>query len=236
MSNNKYKMPLYQEKAFICPHCGAYARQDWSDCYNEIFSKYDGLKYERTIIANAKCDACGKFSVWLRGDNKNSSIMIYPDTAIAPMPNNDMPENVKELYNEARDIVNKSPRGATALLRLALDKLCDEICSDCKQPKYNGKISDKIGLLVANGLSDKLQQAFDFVRVTGNDAVHELGLIDVKDNPEIANALFGLLNFIVEKMITENKQIDDLYNLIPKSRRDKIEERNKKVKGAVNNA
>ena len=51
--------------------------------------------------------------------------MLIPANSTAPMPNVDMPKCVKELYEEARGIVNKSPRGAAALLRLALDKLCD---------------------------------------------------------------------------------------------------------------
>ena len=78
-------------------------------------------------------------------------------------------------------------------------------------------------------MSEKLQKAFDFVRVTGNDAVHELGIIDVQDNPEIATTLFKLLNFIVEKMITENNKIEVLYNLIPESKREEIKKRNKKA-------
>lgn len=229
MSNNIYKMPAHNERAFNCPHCGAYAEQKWCKCYTENYSEY-GPEYNSSDISFAKCYACFNESIWITNQN-HESFMVYPETQLAPMPHVDMPQNVKDLYNEAREIVNKSPRGAAALLRLALDKLCDEVCEDCKKPKYSGKLDSKIGLLVANDLSDKLQKAFDFVRVTGNDAVHELGLIDIKDNPEIANALFALLNLITEKMITENKQIDGLYNLIPESRRDKIEERNKKAKG-----
>lgn len=221
--DKKYVAPQIDLDAFNCPYCGAYASMHYfDDCSFSRGSYYSGNL--RTKLSASQCSRCEKTIVW-RGQE-----MLIPSNSSAPMPNDDMPENVKELYNEAREISNKSARGAAALLRLALDKLCDEICDDCKQSKYNGKISDKIGILVTNGLSTKLQKAFDFVRVTGNDAVHELGLIDIQDNPEITNALFSLLNFIVEKMITENKQIDDLYNLIPESRRDKIEERDSKAR------
>lgn len=248
---DKYISPQYQLKVFSCPHCGAITEQQWSSLLISIFngmtSRYE---YYSTGVFQTRCVVCNNMTLWIQKNNKeqedcnqgeldaltNESCndeyrMVYPQTLTSCAPSEDMPNSVKELYNEARAIVTLSPRGAAALLRLALDKLCDEICPDCKQSKYAGKINDKIGLLVANGLSNKLQKAFDFVRITGNDAVHELGLIDIKDNPEIANALFALLNLITEKMITENKQIDDLYNLIPESRRDKIEERNKKAKG-----
>jgi len=220
--NNKYVVPKLKLDAFNCPYCGAYSNMTWFELH---FTQKGGYDYGALgfDLQGARCSRCNQLSIW------NNEEMIIPANSTAPMPNEDMPESVKELYEEARGIVNKSPRGAVALLRLALDKLCDEIDVECRQPKYNGKISDKIGILVKKGLSEQLQQAFDFVRVTGNDAVHELGIIDVQDNPEIATALFGLLNFIVEKMITEKKQIAGLYSLIPESRRNKIKERNDSV-------
>lgn len=221
--NNKYVAPKLELDAFNCPYCGAYSNMTWFDLH--FVKQQNGYDYGALGFAlqGSRCSRCNQLSVW------NNEEMIIPANSTAPMSNEDMPESVKELYEEARGIVNKSPRGAVALLRLALDKLCDEIDVECRQTKYNGKISDKIGILVKNGLSEQLQQAFDFVRVTGNDAVHELGIIDVQDNPEIATALFGLLNFIVEKMITEKKQIAGLYSLIPESRRNKIKERNESV-------
>ena len=219
LNNN---MPEVNKNAFICPHCGVFAQMRWEHSKNNEYIPIP----KNYCFHVGTCTNCGNVTIW------NYDKMIEPATSNVVPPSIDMPIKVKELYNEARDIVNKSPRGAAALLRLALDKLCDEICVDCKKKK---KIDDKISILVAQGLTDKLQKAFDFVRITGNDAVHELGLINIQDNPEIANTLFALLNFIAEKMITENKQIDNLYNLIPETRRDKIEERNKKAKG-VNNA
>ena len=217
--NDKYVAPKLDLEAFNCPYCGAYSNMKWY----EVDTTASYAPSTHLNLKVARCAFCNQFTLWSYQE------MLLPANTTAPMPNEDMPESVKELYEEARGIVNKSPRGAVALLRLALDKLCDEIDVECKQPKYNGKISDKIGILVKKGLSEQLQQAFDFVRVTGNDAVHELGLIDVQDNPEIATTLFGLLNFIVEKMITEKKKIASLYNLIPESRRDKIKERNDSV-------
>lgn len=220
--SGKYVSPELNLDAFNCPYCGAYASMKWYNVDNHNGTYGPKLNFE---LKSAKCERCDMYSIWAEGT------MIIPSNSNAPMPNEDMPISVKQLYEEARGIVNKSPRGAAALLRLALDKLCDEIDEECRKPKYNGKISDKIGILVKNGLSEQLQQAFDFVRVTGNDAVHELGLIDVQDNPEIATTLFGLLNFIVEKMITDKKKIEGLYNLIPESRREKIKERNENAIG-----
>ena len=63
------------------------------------------------------CSHCSEFSVWY---DEN---LIYPKSSFAPMPSEDMPEDVKEDFLEARNIVMDSPRAAAALLRLALQKL-----------------------------------------------------------------------------------------------------------------
>jgi len=57
------------------------------------------------------CDHCGNSTVWV------VDTMVYPDLSLAPSPNEDMPENVKNLYLEASSISSKSPRGSAALLR-----------------------------------------------------------------------------------------------------------------------
>lgn len=51
---------------------------------------------------------------------------VYPEI-IGIEANADMPEAVKALYNEAAIIYNKSPRAACALLRLAVERLCNEL-------------------------------------------------------------------------------------------------------------
>jgi hypothetical protein len=71
-----------------------------------------------------------------------------------------------------------------------------------------------------------VQQALDSVRVIGNEAVHP-GTIDLKDNRETANQLFRLVNFIAQKMLTEPREIDEIYNGLPKDKLKSIEERDK---------
>ena len=144
--------------------------------------------------------------------------MIYPDEGPAEAPNADMPPDVLSDYMEASIIVSRSPRGAAALLRLAIQKLCKHL----GEPGKN--INEDIKAMVANGLPKRVQQALDTVRVIGNEAVHP-GTIDLNDNRDIALSLFRLVNFICEKMITEEKEVDDIFQSLPEAKRAGIESR-----------
>jgi hypothetical protein len=129
-----------------------------------------------------------------------------------------MPDDVKADYDEARAIVSASPRGAAALLRLAIQKLVARLAPSAKD--LNGGIGD----LVRIGLPRKVQQALDVVRVVGNNAVHP-GQLDLRDDREIAEALFGLVNLITEVMIVQPGSVDRLFAALPPSAREAIERR-----------
>lgn len=217
-----YVAPQRNLDAFNCPYCGAYASMYWYGVsFTNRSSYYGNFGVE---LNGAKCSRCQEVSLWLR------DTMLLPTNSTVPMPNDDMPKNIKELYNEARDIVSKSPRGACALLRLALQIFCDNLVPG------NKKINDKIGELVKNGLSPQLQQAFDLVRIVGNNAVHP-GEINIDDNPDIALKLFELMNFIADEMITRPKAFAQYYNnTLPQSSKDAIAKRDNKITKGVNNA
>ncbi len=144
--------------------------------------------------------------------------MIYPNSGTAPMPSPDMPNDIRLDYEEARSIVSQSPRGAAALLRLCIQKLCKELGEGGKD------INSDIKNLVAKGLPPTIQQSLDIVRVIGNEAVHP-GQIDLTDDVETAVSLFGLLNYIVEDRITRPKEVATLYAMLPSNKIKGIEDR-----------
>lgn len=147
--------------------------------------------------------------------------MIFPNTGQVDQPNEDLPESVRKDYQEAADIVSRSPRGAAALLRLAIQKLCDELVED------EGDLNIKIGKLVKRGLNKKIQQALDIVRVVGNNAVHP-GQIDLDDRPEIAHQLFVLVNMIAQQMITEPAEVDVMFESLPARAKESVQNRDSK--------
>jgi hypothetical protein len=128
-----------------------------------------------------------------------------------------MPQDVAKDYEEAR---RQSPRSSAALLRLCVQKLCVVL----GEPGEN--INADVGRLVAKGLPLRVQQALDIVRVVGNEQVHP-GTLDVRDNPEIAQKLFKLVNFIVEDQISKPKMLEELYQQLPTAKLDGIEARDK---------
>jgi hypothetical protein len=160
------------------------------------------------------CYHCDKASIWL------TDRLLYPEPSEGPEPKPDTPDSIKADYQEAAAILRKSPRGAAALLRLCIQKLCKEL----GQPGKN--INEDIGALVAAGLDARVQKALDAVRVIGNNAVHP-GQIDLKDDQGIAETLFRLVDIIVEKMISEPKMVDEVYSNLPQNVLAQIEKRDK---------
>ncbi len=210
MTKTPYELPTCDASGYNCPHCHAYAKQGWGNVLRYIkqanHGKIDGARI-------GTCDHCGDFTIWL--DNK----MIYPLTSNSPFPNADLPDEIKIDFEEARQIQSLSPRGCAALLRLCIQKLCIHLGEKGKN------INDDISSLVDKGLSVKIQQALDIVRVVGNNAVHP-GKIDLKDDTDISNRLFDLVNLIGEVMITQPKHIDNLYNsILPESQKEAIKKR-----------
>lgn len=167
---------------------------------------------ELDCICVSTCKACGKYHIWHRKE------MIIPTNSPIPMPIEDMPEVVKELYLEARDVYPISYKSACALLRLAVQHLCKDLGEKGKN------INDDIGNLVSKGLPEKIQKALDIVRVVGNNAVHP-GKMDEQDTKEYARRMFSLLNFIVEDRIVRPKEIDDLFDGLPEDTKKAITKR-----------
>lgn len=144
--------------------------------------------------------------------------MIIPAEAPVAPPHPDMPGSIVDEYQEARSIFVRSPRAAVAILRLAIQKLMPEL------GEKGGNINSDIKSLVAKGLPVQVQQAFDFCRVIGNNAVHP-GEINLNDTPEMGQHLFDMINFIIEDRITRPKQIAQLYAQLPESARAAIDKR-----------
>ncbi len=205
---HKVVPPSYKNSSFNCPHCNAFSHQNWDDIHHYAGGHYN----EVNNLKIAFCTHCNDFSIWLKEK------IIFPNTTGIQQPNTDLEQDIIDDYLEATSIVNQSPRGAVALLRLAIQKLCKQLGEEGKN------INSDIASLVQKGLPPTIQKALDIVRVVGNDAVHP-GQINLKDNQETANKLFELINIIAQVMLTQPKEISALYETLPDGKKEAIETR-----------
>lgn len=226
---NNFKEPKFNTTPFTCPHCQAIAQMNFiipSETKRNVYFYLQDIKakyslgedarnrmnnieyitdiYEKFSNSFAICQNCQKISIWLNGK------MIYPKPRLTPPPNEDLPDEIKADYEEASLIVQDSPRGACALLRLALQKLMIHLGEDKNLDKAIKSLIDK------KIINEDLQKALDAVRVIGNSAVHPNEL-DIKDNQEIAIALFKIINYIAEKMLTDKKKVNEIYDILPET-------------------
>ena len=144
--NDKYIAPKKNLNTFTCPHCQTLSLMRF------LRHSFEEDNFFHNILTIARCYSCGKKIIWIDDE------YVYPNI-VAEEVNPDLPTSVKQLYNEAGLIYNQSPRAACALLRLAIDRLCNEL------GETDRDINKNIGALVEKGLPKKIQQALDIVRV-----------------------------------------------------------------------
>ena len=176
----------------------------------DIAPRQEGKEIRNVFLST--CQNCTGMSLWIHDR------LVWPNRRTAPIANNDLPPEIKVLYDEARAIADISPRGAAALLRLCVQLLCKHL------GEASENINTDIAHLVAKGLDARVQMALDVVRVVGNNAVHP-GHINLDDNREVANSLFGLINLIANIMITQPQHVATLYAGLPEDALSAIKQR-----------
>lgn len=209
----------HRKRSFTCPHCGAHAQQHWGIC--TAFDVDDQTVDPDPRVEISTCEACRRIAIWRTFPDVfvgTQVELLHPRATPSEVPrlNPDAPEDVARLYAEAVAVVAMSPRAASALLRLALEALLKDLYPD------EDNLSKLIGLAVANGLPHRVRMTMDVLRFNGNQSVHDLRH---EDTQETALTLFQLLNIAVDHLVTQPKQLDEMYELLPEGFRAHVERR-----------
>lgn len=214
----KYVKPTFGAEAFNCPHCGVYSAMQWNGFYNR--GGYSDKEVEGYSFFNSSCFHCNKQMIWYVKDEQ-ARVFFPREVAIAPEKN--MPDKVREIYEEASLVLGDSPRASCALLRLALQELMRYLKDNVegydglKIENLNQDIKEVINIgNFHQAEKETIEEAMNSVRLIGNSAVHPSEL-DINDNPEIANILFEMINFIVGEIITKPKELQEKLNKIKKT-------------------
>ena len=108
---SEYFSPQYGSTGFHCPYCNVYADQKWVKTIwktpllntNNIRQvRENNINIEGVVVEVSTCSRCRNPTFWL--DEK----IIYPPTRMSPPANSDLPDSVKEIYEEASSIANLS--------------------------------------------------------------------------------------------------------------------------------
>lgn len=157
-------------------------------------------------------------------DLSHGGELLHPKTKLGPEPLEQMPDDIKTIFNEAREVAQISSRSAAALLRLALQMICEQL-----EPKAKD-INEALKNLVGKGLPEDLQQACDSIRDIGNSSVHSKTInANLENDAELVDFLFYMINIIVDRIIVFPLKAKNTYSKLPQNIRDKITKRDGKT-------
>lgn len=234
-----FVIPSPFKSSYTCPACGSYSYHDDLPVFNNrndhnvyVLNNRNGEgKFgENYQLVFKNCHACGHISIFrIKGRleiNKftfySNYELIYPQEIDVPEPNPDMPEHVKDFYNEARNVSKCSTRAATALLRIATEKLVKDLLGLKGKEYSETKMHHAIERLKnEKDLNLVIYNALLSLKLFGNEATHPDIDIDrlesyFSHDKDLMNKLFMLINIIVDELISKPKQIMELFENAPR--------------------
>jgi hypothetical protein len=152
----------------------------------------------------SRCFTCEEVAVWV-GDQ-----LVNPSRQTTIPAHESLPKTVRVDYDEAARLVMISPRAASALLRGCIAKLIEEA------GVQGDGLDGKIATLIARGFDPHFEQALQFVRMIGPQAVPP-GSFSPRDDQKTALTLFELVNLLSDELISKPRRVSSLLANLPGS-------------------
>jgi hypothetical protein len=157
---------------------------------NELTYEYQkrmhSLKVKMANLHVSNCHSCNGFSLWVSG------LLMFP-TKIDKKP-----EFVEEDIDEAAAVLKKFPRGATALMRVCIQKLVPLLEDSGKDQ------SQRIDSLVRKGLEMEIEQSTEVLRVLRGDSA-QLNPLESQADRETALRFLDSLKAVLERRMSLNQ-------------------------------
>lgn len=212
--------PALNKDAFDCPQCGAFANQKWGFSYfaapGDNFTQAESRNGQWTY---SKCARCREYSAWL--DDQ----LIYPSTLVGPIASEDMPEDVREIYDESRRVAAVSRRAGAAMARATLELLVKQIDPDAPA---RSSLAARLERIIPT-VDSSLGKLLTFVRHVGN-TIHvpenaDDAVVMVLDPDQTAgmSLIFQAINGLVDEKITRPRLANEAYEMVPEEVRDRVE-------------
>lgn len=221
--------PEVMKAAYVCPYCEVHAQQLWQavvvgtgeysrhpkeDVHKLGAEEGLGLKEgthriigpQRTGMWVGLCTNwdCRKETLWVGGE------MVVPRRKTGPVAHEDMPEEVRKLYEEAREIAEASPGAAAAVLRKAAEKLCNDLVGE--EIYFHDAVKK---LYEDRRIHTRTKETLDKVRKVGNKGAHPSEAIDFNERRDVPPWLMMMINMIVEETITVPQHQEEVWNSLP---------------------
>lgn len=207
---------------FKCPFCGEFmsinngTQMTYRLNFDGNYTQYTGplqMPYLKISIYRCPNDACQKETVDAKGLNgyiNGHQVPIYPEMVYRHFPEY-VPEAVRNDYEEACMIQERSPKAAATLARRCLQGMIRDFWS------VTGKRSlfEEI-----DAIKDKVPaaqwMAIDAVRKIGNIGAHMEKDVDliIDVEPEEAEKLLKLIELLMEKWYIARRDEEALYKAI----------------------
>ncbi|HEY7317728.1 MAG TPA: DUF4145 domain-containing protein [Candidatus Binatia bacterium] len=149
-------------------------------------------------VSISYCFNCNDMCLWVYDK------LVWPRSASDPEPKLHASPAIQRNDEGGSQTLDASPRGATALLRLAIEKVCKELGEAGERTK------DVLESFVQEDVDARVQKVLEAMRIIESNAVPP-AQIGVGDNRAIGETLSGLVYLICEKMIIEPKHLQAMY-------------------------
>ena len=156
---------------------------------NELTFAYQkhaqSVKVKMANLHVSNCHSCDGFSLWVSGR------LVFPYNV------EKTPDLVGQDVEEAASILNKSPREATALMRVCIQKLVPLLKQD------GSYLNDYMSSLVGKGLEVEIQQSMEVLQVLRNDPGQPTNL-ETQEDKEMALRFVDSLKAILERRMLKS--------------------------------